>query len=635
MKKLLIIGAAAVCISGEAFADAAYTSANYVQDGLVAQWDGIDNAIVNGNRTHDASATVWKDLIGSLDLTLTANGSWSANGNALVANGIAAKCATAAPDYKTIEVVYKMTSNVGSILFSGGGSMKFVVFDKINNASNYVGFAGVKPYDRYAHAFNASEICFASAQYSDSGSTSGLYENAERMATGVKSDSWTAGEGISVGGRYHSSYGAYAWSGEVYAIRLYNRRLTAYEMAHNYRVDCKRFLTATSYVQDGLLAHWDGIDNAGIGVHDSSSTTWKNISPNRLTLAEDGLDLTLGSTGSWGETYLYCDGSSNNSKPAAYGSTNFTFNAFETVYENKATSGKSAILFSAGNLGSSNSSRRYCCIGNGYVGWTDSNNDSSTAFDGQRVPGMNSLSWSYSGYAYANGASIAITSAFSGGWGLGTETRVLVACRNESNAASFKGNVHVIRAYSGTLSAGQVAFNYKVDEVRFFNTLVWNGSGASVGDGDFVTPGGWRIPANERVTRAVPGVGDTAVFSSGDYTVTLSEPWTLGGLELGAGVSMALPMPSGEYDATKPLLAVAGSVSADATSAVSIEVEAFNNNHRGGSSVNLIVCGVDSTAALQRLADSVKAAHNGCSCKVVNGTRLVYRSPSGLVISIQ
>ena len=98
---------------------------------------------------------------------------------------------------------------------------------------------------------------------------------------------------------------------------------------------------------------------------------------------------------------------------------------------------------------------------------------------------------------------------------------------------------------------------------------------------------------------------------------------------------MALPMPSGEYDATKPLLAVAGSVSADATSAVSIEVEAFNNNHRGGSSVNLIVCGVDSTAALQRLADSVKAAHNGCSCKVVNGTRLVYRSPSGLVISIQ
>ncbi|MBQ3288021.1 MAG: hypothetical protein IJH50_01255 [Kiritimatiellae bacterium] len=635
MKKLLIIGTAAVCISGAAFADAAYTSANYVQDGLVAQWDGIDNATVNDNRTHDASATVWKDLIGSLDLTLTANGSWSANGNALVANGIAAKCATAAPDYKTIEVVYKRTNNDGRALFSGGAVNQFVVFDNAGGGSNDVYFAGVSGTPMRRSAFNASEICFASAQYDDTGATSGLYMDSESVTTSPKYNTWYASEGISVGGRYHSSYGAYAWYGEVYAIRLYNRRLTAYEMAHNYRVDCKRFLTATSYVQDGLLAHWDGIDNAGIGVHDSSSTTWKNISPNRLTLAEDGLDLTLGSTGSWGETYLYCDGSSNNSKPAAYGSTNFTFNAFETVYENKATSGKSAILFSAGNLGSSNSSRRYCCIGNGYVGWTDSNNDSSKAFDGQRVPGMNSLSWSYSGYAYANGASIAITSGFSGGWGLGNETRVLVGCRNDGNAYPFKGNIHAIRAYSGTLSAGQVAFNYKVDEVRFFNTLVWNGSGASVGDGDFVTPGGWRIPANERVTRAVPGVGDTAVFSSGDYTVTLSAPWTLGGLELGAGVSMALPMPSGEYDATKPLLAVAGSVSADATSSVSIEVEAFNKNHRGGSSVNLIVCGVDSAAALQCLADSVKAAHKGCSCKVVNGTRLVYRSPSGFVISFR
>ena len=631
MKKLLIIGTAAGCIAGAAFADAVCTSASYVQDGLVAQWDGIDNAIVNGNRTHNASATVWKDLIGNLDLTLTADGSWSANGNALVANGIAAKCATAAPDYKTIEVVYKMTNNVGSILFSGGGSMKFVVFDKINNASNYVGFAGVKPYDRYAHAFNASEICFASAQYSDSGSTSGLYENAERMATGTKPDSWTAGEGISVGGRYHSSYGAYAWSGEVYAIRLYNRRLTAYEMAHNYRVDCKRFLTATSYVQDGLLAHWDGIDNAGIGVHDSSSTTWKNISPNRLTLAEDGVDLTI-RTGQWNDTSLKCVGSST---PAASSTTNFTFNTLETVYENKSTSGNSAILFSGGYLGGTGKDR-FFCVGNGYVAWMDNGNGATHAFDGQHVQGMNVLSWTYPGNAYANGASLTNdVASFKPGWGLGTSTTINLGCRITGNTYPFTGNIHAMRAYSGTLSAGQVAFNYKVDEVRFFNTLVWNGSGASVGDGDFVTPGGWRIPANERVTRAVPGVGDTAVFSSGDYTVTLSEPWTLGGLELGAGVSMALPMPSGEYDATKPLLAVAGSVSADATSAVSIEVEAFNNNHRGGSSVNLIVCGVDSTAALQRLADSVKAAHKGCSCKVVNGTRLVYRSPSGFIISVQ
>ena len=248
---------------------------------------------------------------------------------------------------------------------------------------------------------------------------------------------------------------------------------------------------------------------------------------------------------------------------------------------------------------------------------------------------MNAISWVASTNAFANGSPIALENWLVPDWGLGNETKILIGCRNNSNPAHFKGNIHAIRAYSGKLSAKQIAFNYKVDEVRFFNRLVWIGSGASVGDGDFVTPGGWRIPANGRVTRAVPGVGDTAVFSSGDYTVTLSEPWTLGGLELGAGVSMALPMPSGEYDATKPLLAVAGSVSADATSAVSIDTDTFDKNHRGGSSVNLIVCGVDSTAALQRLADSVKSAHEGCSCRVVNGTRLVYRSPSGLIVIVQ
>ena len=38
---------------------AAYTSASYVQDGLVVQWDAIDN---EGTGTHNPSATVWKDL---------------------------------------------------------------------------------------------------------------------------------------------------------------------------------------------------------------------------------------------------------------------------------------------------------------------------------------------------------------------------------------------------------------------------------------------------------------------------------------------------------------------------------------------------------------------------------------------
>jgi hypothetical protein len=35
--------------------------------------------------------------------------------------------------------------------------------------------------------------------------------------------------------------------------------------------------TARDYVQDGLVAMWDGIENAGWGVHDPNATTWKNL----------------------------------------------------------------------------------------------------------------------------------------------------------------------------------------------------------------------------------------------------------------------------------------------------------------------------------------------------------------------
>jgi hypothetical protein len=48
------------------------TAKLYIQDGLVAMWDGIENT---GWGTHDANATVWKDLVGTRDVPMT-NVSW-------------------------------------------------------------------------------------------------------------------------------------------------------------------------------------------------------------------------------------------------------------------------------------------------------------------------------------------------------------------------------------------------------------------------------------------------------------------------------------------------------------------------------------------------------------------------------
>ena len=48
------------------------TASNYVRDGLIAMWDGIENV---GFGVHDESATSWKDLAGDRDATLI-GGAW-------------------------------------------------------------------------------------------------------------------------------------------------------------------------------------------------------------------------------------------------------------------------------------------------------------------------------------------------------------------------------------------------------------------------------------------------------------------------------------------------------------------------------------------------------------------------------
>ena len=53
--------AALVCLAGAANT---VGSTAYVQAGLKAHWDGIDNTMTNGVRFHDPAATNWCDLSG-------------------------------------------------------------------------------------------------------------------------------------------------------------------------------------------------------------------------------------------------------------------------------------------------------------------------------------------------------------------------------------------------------------------------------------------------------------------------------------------------------------------------------------------------------------------------------------------
>ena len=77
----LSLVATGLCLSATAAANSQVipTSRSYVQQGLVAQYDGINN--VGHDAAHSDSAETWADLTGhGNDATKAANVTWAANG---------------------------------------------------------------------------------------------------------------------------------------------------------------------------------------------------------------------------------------------------------------------------------------------------------------------------------------------------------------------------------------------------------------------------------------------------------------------------------------------------------------------------------------------------------------------------
>ena len=268
---------AAFAVAGTLHAEA-YTSASYVQGGLIAQWDGIDNA---GTGTHDPNATVWKDLVGNLDMTLTAKGRWNMLGNALYVSGMGAQGPRATPAYKTIEIVFKMKRDGGRIMFGSGLQSRLVGVDPASGSPKTIYFNGKGSSGGNDKCFKWSldteALCTATATYTGD-NVADVYCDGAVRNDGNNANNWGVGDAkVAVGGRLLNE--SYPWFGEIYAIRLYDTVLTAEEIAANAAIDRARFQPTESslYVQDGLIAQWDGKDNAGRGTHDAAATVWKDL----------------------------------------------------------------------------------------------------------------------------------------------------------------------------------------------------------------------------------------------------------------------------------------------------------------------------------------------------------------------
>ena len=242
IRHLAVIVFAALCTAIAASSAHAGTAMGYVQDGLLACWDGIENA---GSGIHNSSATKWRDLVAGREFSLTSvtveddrmvfAGSGSSYGELNEAD-TAATFNMAANG--TLEVVYasdtgsgnqfilQSTAASGHLLTIWSGDKLLVSNGLSNNSPGFSFTSGAKT--------NSVTIIYTSAK-----PTAG-YANGNSLSTSGY-DYWgDVNEKTTIGTR--SSKGGNHFKGAIYCIRVYNRQLSAEEIAANRALDVRRFL---------------------------------------------------------------------------------------------------------------------------------------------------------------------------------------------------------------------------------------------------------------------------------------------------------------------------------------------------------------------------------------------------------
>ena len=231
------------------------TARDYVQDGLIAMWDGIENA---GWGVHDPNATVWKDLVGSLDIPLSSD------------HWVVGKHYIEKTTFKQLKL-RDLTSDIIDALTDGsfticdlseiiefnpevGGTYYYPCAISLNDAS--------RDYNRFAYEWKATQVDSLRVSY-DTESNSAFFNSvridpytknclvavvdrdAARRTLVVNNEDraeraitlYKPYKAVGVGGYREGTSPKF----KCYNKRLYNRVLSPEELSHNYAVDEARF----------------------------------------------------------------------------------------------------------------------------------------------------------------------------------------------------------------------------------------------------------------------------------------------------------------------------------------------------------------------------------------------------------
>ena len=305
----------------------------YVTDGLIAMWDGEDNL---GAGVHDPAATTWADLTGNhADMVFRAAPTVGLNYYDMSAGG---GCIASAADIAaalnanaaTIEIVCDvrtMVDNASLFACVDGDSGNRVAWVRTSTANGMKGIVGAAEYKSTSYyspypAFDTALNAVRSYTFTYSADACRIHKDGTAAGKSVANKGVsgnTATAAFSIGQRIsqNGGYSAATSDMRVYCVRIYDRVLSADEIAANHAQDVKRFfgsdhavdlddpgrsVVQTNYLgtvkaavanakdfygTDGLIAMWDGEDNQGTGTHVAGATTWVDLTGNHAAMVFD------------------------------------------------------------------------------------------------------------------------------------------------------------------------------------------------------------------------------------------------------------------------------------------------------------------------------------------------------------
>ena len=286
----------------------------YVTNGLIAMWDGEDN---QGTGAHVESATDWVDLAGKHAAlifetapTVLPNAYDVSQGGGTISS--CADIAQALYDgHATVEIVVACKSYKadGTLFSCVNDSSHRIAWVRTHDGSgsctgmvagvDYCADRAYTPYPNLAYPLETVQA-FAFVFGTENCQIFHDGQTASPAATVVKKDTvcTPSTAWFSLGQRFSSNQKSAAIAdARIYCVRVYDRILSADEIAANHAQDVARFVEAVqpidldvpgdavvetnllwgSYATEGLIAMWDGEDNQGTGVHQDDATDWVDL----------------------------------------------------------------------------------------------------------------------------------------------------------------------------------------------------------------------------------------------------------------------------------------------------------------------------------------------------------------------